>query len=123
MPDYTYRDIAKMVDHSLLQQQLTDAERRGIRGVDDLTTICTSHVERNNLTIRTFMRRFTRLSLGFSKKLANLAAACALHVAYFDFCWRPRENGTGGRLRSTPAMMAGVVNRLWSMDDLYDAVM
>ena len=53
--------------------------------------ICTSHVERDNLTIRTFMKRFTRLALGFSKKLENLAAAVALHFAHYNFC---RRHGT-----------------------------
>jgi hypothetical protein len=62
--------------------------------------------ERNNLTIRTFMKRYTRLALGFSKKWENLEAAVNLHVAYFNYCWRP------GKMRITPAMAAGVANRL-----------
>jgi IS1 family transposase len=98
------------------------SDRRRIRGVHDLWTICTSHVERNNLTIRTFMKRFTRLALGFSKKQENLWAAISLHVAHFNYCWRPRVNGKSGRYRLTPAMQAGVVDRLWKMEDLYDAV-
>jgi IS1 family transposase len=57
---------------------------------DEARTICTSHVERNNLTTRTYMKRFARLSLGFSKKRENLAAAAALHFANYNFCWRPR---------------------------------
>jgi len=101
---------------------MIDSDRRRVIGVDNLRTICTSHVERNNLTIRTFMKRFTRLSLGFSKKLANLAAAVALHVAYFNYCWRSREN-TGGRYRLTAAMQAGLTNELWTMERLYDEVM
>ena len=98
------------------------AERKSIQGIRDLYAICTSHIERHNLTIRTFMRRFTRLALGFSKKLDNLRAAAALHVAYYNYCWRPREKGTRGRLRTTPAMSAGIVGELWNLDDLYDAV-
>ncbi len=82
---------------------MTEAEER---------SICTSHVERHNLTVRTFMKRFTRLALGFSKKLENLEAACALHMAYYNFCWRP------GKMRITPAMAAGVTDRLWSFDEL-----
>jgi hypothetical protein len=92
---------------------------------DEMQTICTSHVERHNLTIRTFMKRFARLSLGFSKKRENLAAASALHFAYYNFCWRPRYqdwSGKSGRLRPTPAMMAGVTNRLWSFQNLFDEV-
>ena len=101
---------------------MTDADRRRVVGIEDLATICTSHVERNNGSIRLFMKRFTRLTYAFSKKLENLAAAVALHVAYFNFCWRMREN-EGGRLRVTPAMQAGVVNQLWNIEDLYNAVM
>jgi IS1 family transposase len=96
--------------------QLIDVNRFNINGINDLGTICTSHVERNNLTIRTFMRRFTRLALGFSKKVENLAAATAIHVAVYNFC---RIHST---LRATPAMAAGVIDRLWSMDDLFSAV-
>lgn len=104
---------------------MSGTERIGVVGIENVRTICTSHVERNNLTIRTFMKRFTRLSLGFSKKLDNLAAAVALHVAYFNFCWRPREKDgpKAGRLRNTPAMEAKLTATLWTMDDLYDAVM
>jgi hypothetical protein len=95
---------------------LKGAERFNVQGIRDLATICTSHVERNNLTIRTFMKRFTRLALGFSKKLENLAAATAIHVATYNFC---RMHST---IRCTPAMAAGIVDTLWSMGDLFDAV-
>lgn len=60
------------------------------------------------------MRRFTRLSLGFSKKLDNLAAAVALHIAHYNFCRRH------GSLRVTPAMAAGVTDTLWSLGDLLE---
>jgi len=52
-------------------------------------TICTSHVERHNLAIRTLMQRFTRLSLGFPKKLENLEAAIAMFLAYYTSCGEP----------------------------------
>jgi hypothetical protein len=84
---------------------------------NEMDTICTSHVERNNLTIRTFMKRFARLSLGFSKKLENLAAATALHMAYYNFVWKPST-----LKGSAPAMAAGVTTRLWSFDDLFSEV-
>jgi IS1 family transposase len=102
--------------------EMVGTERRVIFGDISPFSICTSHVERNNLTIRTFMRRFTRLSLGFSKKLENLAAATALHVAYFNFCWEPREPGKSGKHRPAPAVAAGVVREKWSVEDLYAAV-
>ena len=94
------------------------AERRQITGLTDmdLKSICTSHAERNNLTIRTFMKRFTRLCLGFSKKLKNLAAAVALHVAHYNFC---RIHST---LRTTPAMAAGITDHVWELDELLAAI-
>lgn len=101
---------------------LMKTNRVSISGIDNLLTICTSHVERVNLTIRTFMRRFTRLAMGFSKKVENLAAACAVQIAYYNFCWRTREK-QGGQLRPTPAMAAGVVDTLWTMENLFDEVM
>ncbi|KKM67975.1 hypothetical protein LCGC14_1465700 [marine sediment metagenome] len=97
--------------------EMVGTERRGVFGIreHEERTICTSHVERNNLTIRTFMKRFTRLALGFSKKLENLEAAVNLHMAHYNFCWRP------GKMRVTPAMAAKVTDRLWSFDDLLAA--
>ncbi len=94
--------------------EIVGTKRRAVFGMNEgeERTICTSHVERHNLTVRTFMRRFTRLALGFSKKIENLQAACALHMAYYNLCWRP------GEMRVTPAMAAGVTDRLWSFDEL-----
>ena len=96
---------------------LVKADRYNVQGIRDLSTICTSHVERNNGTIRQWCKRFTRLTYAFSKRVENLAAAVALHVAFYNYC---RVHRT---LRCTPAMAAFVTDRLWSMDDLYDAVM
>jgi IS1 family transposase len=73
---------------------------------------CTSHVERQNLTMRMSMRRFTRLTNAFSKRVENLRAAVALHFAYYNFT---RIHST---LRVTPAMAAGVDSRLWDVRDL-----
>jgi hypothetical protein len=109
--NYVNPDVGRYAPPALIK-----TDRINVQGIRDLGTICTSHVERNNLTIRTFMRRFTRLALGFSKKLENLAAATAIHVAVYNFC---RMHTT---LKATPAMAAGVIDRLWSMDDLFDAV-
>lgn len=112
--------------HGVIIKDFTESEQLGRYGPPELTgtvrrpgigmdpySICTSHVERNNLSIRTFLRRYTRLSLGFSKKLENLIAAVALHVAYYNFCRRP------GKLRISPAMAAGVTDRLWKLPDLF----
>jgi hypothetical protein len=68
------------------------------------------------LTIRTLMKRFIRLSLGFSKKVENLEAACAMFLPYYNFCWRTRDVEEG-RTRLPAAMMAGVVNSLWDFED------
>jgi hypothetical protein len=98
-------------------------ERKGIFGINkgEERTICTSHVERHNLTIRTLMKRFTRLSLEFSKKLENLEAACAMFLAYYNSCWRTRLPEEG-KLRLPAAMAAGVTDRLWTFEELFDAV-
>lgn len=91
------------------------AERTAIAGSPDPKHISTSIVERQNLTMRMGMRRFTRLTNAFSKKLENLEAAVALHFAHYNLV---RLHTT---LRVTPAMAAGVSSRLWSMQDLVDA--
>jgi hypothetical protein len=69
------------------------------------------------ISIPPFSKRFTRLALGFSKKLENLAAAIALYIAHYNFC---RIHGS---LKVTPAMAAGVINEPWTIEELYDAVM
>lgn len=105
--------------------EMIGTDRRIIFGSLNEFEIGTSHVERNNLTIRTFVKRFTRLSLGFSKKLENLCAAVSLHMAYHNCCWRPRfPDGSGmtGRRRPTPAMLAGVTDHLWSFEELFQRI-
>lgn len=74
--------------------------------------ICTSHVERGNLTMRMQMRRFTRLTNAFSKKVDNLKAAVALHFAHYNYA---RIHSS---LRITPAMAAGIATSPWSVGDL-----
>jgi IS1 family transposase len=71
--------------------------------------ISTSHVERQNLTVRMQLRRFTRLTNAFSKKLENMKAALALHFAWYNFC---RVHST---LRVTPAMAAGISDSVWDL--------
>jgi len=87
-----------------------------ITGSPDPGRVCTSYVERQNLTIRMACRRFTRLTNAFSKKLENLKAALALHFAHYNFV---RVHGS---LRVTPAMAAGVSDRIWSLADLLAVV-
>lgn len=81
-------------------------------GDPDPDHISTSFVERQNLTMRMAMRRFTRLTNAFSKKLSHLKAAVALHFAYYNFC---RVHSS---LRITPAMEAGLTDHVWSIAEL-----
>jgi IS1 family transposase len=83
-----------------------------IRGNPNPKHISTSYVERQNLTMRMSMRRFTRLTNAFSKKLENHSAAVALHYMHYNFA---RIHKT---LRITPAMAAGVSNHVWSVDEI-----
>jgi IS1 family transposase len=82
-------------------------------GRPDQRHISTSFVERQNLTIRMAIRRFTRLTNAFSKKLDNHKAACALHFAYYNFCRIHKS------LRVTPAMEAGIASHVWSLNKLF----
>lgn len=116
-----YRNASMQYDPS----EMVATQRRIVRGNLDKWSICTSHIERHNLTVRTFMKRFTRLSLGFSKKLECLKAAASLYLAYYNFVWRSRytdNSGQPGRRRPPAAMAAGIVNKLWRFDDFFDAL-
>src|SRR3989454_12630437 len=81
---------------------------------NEQANISTSLIERQNLTMRMSMRRFTRLTNAFSKKLENLQAAVSLHFVHYNFV---RVHRT---LRVTPAMEARVSDRLWSLDELVE---
>ena len=85
-----------------------------ITGDPDCDHISTSYVERQNLTMRMQIRRLRRLTNAFSKKVENHAHAVALHMMYYNFV---RIHKT---LRVTPAMAAGVSDRLWSLEELVD---
>lgn len=74
--------------------------------------ISTSYAERQNLTMRMSMRRFTRLTNGFSKKIENHACAISLHFMYYNFCMIHKT------LRVTPAIEAGITNRLCNIEDV-----
>jgi IS1 family transposase len=92
--------------------ECTGIRKNRIEGRPDAAHVSTSFVERQNLTMRMHMRRFTRLTNGFSKKIENHANAVALHFAYYNFV---RTHKT---LRMTPAMAAGVAASPWEMADL-----
>jgi len=88
------------------------ARKDAVIGSSDIAHVSTSYVERQNLTMRMSMRRFTRLTNAFSKKAENHGHAVALHFMYYNF-GRIRKT-----LRVTPAMAAGVSDYVWSLDDI-----
>ncbi|TCK75989.1 DDE superfamily endonuclease [Acidipila rosea] len=92
--------------------EVVDAVPSIVSGNPDRDRICTSHVERQNLSIRMGMRRMTRLTNGFSKKWENLEAAYALWFAYYNFCRRHQT------LRVTPAMEQGLTDNVWTVGEL-----
>jgi IS1 family transposase len=83
-----------------------------VSGDPDPDHISTSYIERQNLTMRMSMRRFTRLTNAFSKKVENLAAAVSLHFMYYNFCRVHKTLGT------TPAVAAGVADHVWTVNEL-----
>jgi IS1 family transposase len=128
-PDAVEQAFGPSVRYGVIVKDFTESEQPGRYGPPEMTfavrtviqghfsryEICTSHVERHNLTIRTFMRRFTRLALGFSKKLENLVACTALYVAHYNFC-RSHISLSD----STPAMRAGIAGHPWTLAELLE---
>lgn len=118
--DVDYGQIVKFYDSDYVgpgrysPPRVTGAERTVIAGSPDQAHISTSLVERQNLTMRMSMRRFTRLTNGFSKKVENLKAAVSLHFAHYNFVRLHKS------LRVTPAMAAGVSDRLWTLKELVE---
>lgn len=96
--------------------EVVGTKTRIVAGDPDKKHVSTSYVERQNLTMRMHMRRFTRLTNAFSKKLENHVCAVALHMVYYNFV---RIHKT---LRVTPAMAAGVTDRLWDVTDIVQLV-
>jgi IS1 family transposase len=92
--------------------EIVEAMPIPVMGRPQMHKISTSHVERQNLTVRMQLRRFTRLTNAFSKKLENMKAALAVHFAWYNFC---RVHQT---LRVTPAMAAGISSEIWAVKDL-----
>jgi len=97
--------------------QCVGARKQPVEGRPDKKHVSTSYVERQNLTMRTHMRRFTRLTNAFSKKVENHAHAVALHFMYYNFV--KQHKSLGG---VSPAMAAGVTDRLWEMSDIVEVI-
>jgi IS1 family transposase len=99
-------------EHPYSPASVIEAMPKPVWGQPDPERICTSHVERQNLTMRMQTRRLTRLTLSFSKKRANLWAALALYFAWYNFCRTHRT------IRCTPAMEARITDHIWSTREL-----
>ena len=118
-----FAQIVKTYEHDESQHpgrkysapEFVSVEKRAVTGRPDMDFVSTSYIERLNATTRLHMRRLTRLTLAFSKKLDNFEAAVALHFAYYNLVKRH------GTLRCTPAMAAGVERDFWSVGDLVEA--
>jgi hypothetical protein len=95
--------------------KVLDAIPVQVSGSPKVERISTSHVERANLSVRMHLRRFTRLTNAFSKKLDNLKAAASVYMAFYDFV---RVHQT---LRVTPAMQAGLTDHIWTVQELLEA--
>jgi IS1 family transposase len=118
--DIDYAMLVKMYGESTEQKvqkryspaNFTGSQKEIITGNPDRKHISTSYAERQNLTMRMSMRRLTRLTNGFSKKVENLAHAVSLYFMYYNFA---RIHQT---LRVTPAMEAGVTDHIWSLEEI-----
>jgi transposase-like protein/IS1 family transposase len=94
--------------------QIIEIKQKPIVGNPDMDRVCTSHVERNNLTMRMWMRRFTRLTMGFSRKLLNHEAAIGLYFAAYNFVVKH------GTIKTTPAVAAGIADAPWTVEELIE---
>jgi IS1 family transposase len=119
--DIDYAQIVKVYGHDERDEhrysppEVIGSEKTVIRGNPNYDLISTSYAERLHATTRLHMRRLTRLTLAFSKKLENFKAAVGLHFAYYNLV---RRHNT---LRCTPAMAAGIESTFWSVADLVEA--
>ncbi len=110
-----HKEYGKMPDdHKYTPSYVIGVQRVRLLGMPNPDMICTSHVERHNLTLRMQIHRLTRLTNGFSKKLRNHKAALALFIAYYNYC---RVHST---LKTTPAVAAGLTDRVWSVAELLE---
>lgn len=121
--DVDYGQIVKVYVHDEAQHperkysapHFASAVRRPLVGDPDMELVSTSHIERLNATTRLHVKRLSRLTLAFSKKLENFEAAVALHFAYYNLVLRHNS------LRCTPAMAAGIERDFWTVGELLEA--
>lgn len=96
----------------------TSVDKKSVKGSPDEALISTSYVERQNLTMRMSMRRFTRLTNGFSKKLFNMMCAVALHFMWYNFGRSHQTLTKRAGCPTTPAMAAGVADHIWTVEEI-----
>ena len=92
--------------------EVVKVEKTAIAGMPDMNRVTTSHIEKQNHTLRMHCRRLTRLTNAFSKKFENFEAAVALNFAYYNFC------KTNRAIRMTPAQAAGIESSVWTVEEL-----
>jgi IS1 family transposase len=110
-----YVQIVKIFEDDSMDAEVIGMDKKAFTGRPDMRHASTSYVERLNGTTRQHMRRLTRLTYAFSKKLENFEAAVGLHFAYYNFVKRHIT------LRATPAMAAGIERDFWTVKDLVEA--
>ncbi len=110
-----YAQIIKIFEDESMDAEVIGMDKTAFSGRPDMSLASTSHVERLNGTTRLHMRRLTRLTYAFSKKLENFEAAVGLHFAYYNFVKRHNS------LRCTPAQAAGIEREQWTVANLVEA--
>lgn len=118
-----YGTVIKTFSHSDLMEtrrysppECLQVKKESVQGSPDMKMVSTSHVEKQNHTVRMHCRRLSRLTNAFSKKRANFEAAISLHYAYYNFCKRHNT------IRCTPAQEAGVEASQWTVADLVERI-
>jgi IS1 family transposase len=111
---YSVTNLTKEAAGRYSPAEVVEVERKIIQGNPRVARITTSHVEKQNHTLRMHCRRLSRLTNAFSKKLDNFKAAVALHFVYYNFC------KSHGAIRMTPAQAAGVENSQWTIEELVE---
>ena len=111
---YAFENLTKNAAGRYSPAEVVRVDKTVVSGMPDVNRICTSHIEKQNHTLRMHCRRLTRLTNAFSKKFENFEAAVALNFAYYNFC------KTHGAIRMTPAQAAGVENSAWTVTELVE---
>jgi IS1 family transposase len=111
---YSFVNLTQNAAGRYSPAEVVKTERAIISGMPDVNRICTSHIEKQNHTLRMHCRRLTRLTNAFSKKFENFQAAVALNFCYYNFV------KTHGAIRMTPAQASGVESSAWTVTELVE---